>query len=176
MANPTMTLISSQTLGGTTASVTFSSIPSTYNDLKLVISARGDSVSGYTTFFTIKLNGDTGTNYSDTFIQGNSSAILSSHHSSVTSDQDSVFDNANATASTFGSTEIYIPNYNSTGSKPYFNINVTENNLASAGTAYVQAEASLYRGASGISSITLTPSSGNFVQYSNFYLYGIKNS
>ena len=176
MANPTMTLISSQTLGGTTASVTFSSIPSTYNDLKLVVSARGD---GSATFGVInfKLNGDTANNYSITWIQSNSSSSVgSSRVSNTYPDNNMELTESSATANTFGSLEIYIPNYNSTGSKPFFDMGVTENNLATAGAAAIESGAHLYRGTSGISSITLTPSSGNFVQYSSFYLYGIKNS
>ena len=175
MANPTMTLISSQTLGGTTASVTFSSIPSTYNDLKLVVSARGDSISNWVKF-NLNLNSDTATNYSDTNLVGNSSAATTSRQTSVTVDGSIAMSAATATASTFGSTEIYFPNYNSTGSKPFFDIDVTEHNGVVATNVQTQAIAHLYRGASGISSITLTPASGNFVQYSDFYLYGIKNS
>jgi hypothetical protein len=175
MANPTMTLISSQTLGGTTASVTFSSIPSTYNDLKLVVSARGDTAA-YPVAINLKLNSDTATNYSYTNLLGNSSTVLSTRASSQTVDAISNVDGASATASTFGAWEIYIPNYTSTGSKPFFGIDVVETNDTTAAHAEIQANAHLYRGASGISSITLTPSSGNFVQYSTFTLYGIKNS
>ena len=175
MANATMILISSQTLGGTTASVTFSSIPSTYNDLKLVCSMRGD-VSALLGAVKVAFNGDSATNYSYTNLLGNSSVVSSKRTTSATSDLIINQDDATATANTFGSCEIYIPNYNSTGSKPWFNIDVTEDNAATVNSADIQANAHLYRGTSGISSITLTPSSGNFVQYSDFYLYGIKNS
>lgn len=175
MANPTMTLISSQTLGGTTASVTFSSIPSTYNDLKLVISARGDTAQVFVNL-VLNFNGDTATNYSYSVLTGNSSATGSSRLSSQTLDGSAYFDGANPTASTFGSCEIYIPNYNSTGSRQFFNIDVLENNSASVTNAYIQTAAHLYRGGSAITSIALKSFTGNFVQYSNFYLYGIKNS
>ena len=175
MANPTMTLISSQTLGGTTASVTFSSIPSTYNDLKLVVSARGDAAA-YPVAINLKLNSDTATNYSYTNLLGNSSAASSTRATSQTVDAIPNVDGASATASTFGAWEIYIPNYTSTGSKPFFGIDAVETNDGTAAHAEIQANAHLYRGGSGISSITLTPSSGNFVQYSTFTLYGLKNS
>ena len=175
MANPTMTLISSQTLGGTTASVTFASIPSTYNDLKLVVSARGDTAA-YPVAINMKINSDTTSKYSYTHLLGNSSAASSTRASSQTVDAIPNVDGASATASTFGSWEIYIPNYTSTGSKPFFGIDVVETNDATAAHAEIQANAHLYRGASGISSIKLTPSSRNFVQYSTFTLYGIKNS
>ena len=175
MANPTMTLISSQTLGGTTASVTFSSIPSTYNDLKLVCSARGDTAA-YPVAINLKLNSDTATNYSYTNLLGNSSAVSSTRASSQTVDAISNMEGSSATASTFGSWELYFPNYTSTGSKPFFGIDVIETNDATAAHAEIQANAHLYRGASAISSIVLTPASGNFVANSTFYLYGISNS
>ena len=176
MASATMTLISSQTLGGTTASVTFSSIPSTYNDLKLVVSARGDMASTANIGIGVKFNGDSATNYSYTQLYGNSSVAGSPRASSQTSDISMLMDGPTATTSTFGSLEMYIPNYNSTGSKPWFDIDVQENNSITANAAYIETIAHLYRGSSGISSITLTPQSGNFVANSNFYLYGIKNS
>lgn len=175
MANPTMTLISSQTLGGSTASVTFSSIPSTYNDLKLVVSARGDTAA-FPVAINLKINGDTGTNYSYTNLLGNSSVTSSTRSTSATVDAIPNIDGASATASTFGAWEMYFPNYNSTGSKPFFGIDVNETNDTTAGHANIQVNAHLYRGGSGITSIVLTPSSGNFVQYSDFYLYGIKNA
>ena len=175
MANPTMTLISSQTLGGTTASVTFSSIPSTYNDLKLVVSARGDAAASNQTVY-LKLNGDTATNYSWTYLLAQSTTPQSGRGTSQTVDSNGGMDAASQTASTFGAWELYFPNYNSTGSKPYLGILVAENNATTSSTWLVGATASLYRGSSGISSITLTPLSGNFVQFSDFYLYGVKNS
>lgn len=57
-----LTLISSQTLGTAAASVTFSSIPGTYTDLILSITARGD-VSSTTINPGLQFNGDTGNNY-----------------------------------------------------------------------------------------------------------------
>lgn len=169
-----MTLISSQTLGGTTASVTFSSIPTSYNDLKLVVSARGDTAA-VEVQIAIKLNGDSGTNYSTTGFDGNSNTVSSYRGSNATS-INFFQDASTATASVFGYTEIYFPNYNSTGSKPFYIADLSENNSALASNQFIDTSANLYRGASGITSITLTPASGNFVQYSNFYLYGIKNS
>jgi len=143
--------------------------------LKLVASARGDTAI-IVASVNLKINGDTATNYSATYLQGNSSTAASGRTSSSTADGTMSEDGANATASTFGAMELYFPNYNSTGSKPFFDIDITEHNSASGGFSLINTGSHLYRGASGITSITLTPSSGNFVQYSNFYLYGIKNS
>lgn len=59
------TQISSQTLSSNSATVTFSSIPSTYRDIFLVMNARGTS----NTNVWIRLNGDTGTNYPNLFLE-----------------------------------------------------------------------------------------------------------
>jgi hypothetical protein len=65
--------IATTTLGSANSTITFSSIPSTYTDLKLVITlttTAGDDVH-------FRLNGDTGTNYSNTNIYGNGTSVLS---------------------------------------------------------------------------------------------------
>ena len=175
MANPTMTLISSQTLGGTTASVTFSSIPSTYNDLKLVYSARTDATPNVYSYNYVTFNNDTTTKYSATVLQGNGGSASSSRETNATDsgNNDPVINSSGGLANTFSTSEIYIPNYNSTGTKPFTLFSAQE---ANSSTAYMTFEAEQYRGTSGISSIKLTPSLANFVQYSDFYLYGIKNS
>ena len=59
--------IQSTTLGSATSSITFSSIPSTYTDLRLVLTA---TVSSAGQAMRIRLNGDTGVNYSFSGIAG----------------------------------------------------------------------------------------------------------
>ena len=170
-----MTLISSQTLGGTTASVTFASIPSTYNDLKLVYSARTDQTPNVYSYHYVTFNSDTTTKYSATYLYGNGGSVGSLRETNATDsgNNDPIINSSGGLANTFSTSEIYIPNYNSVGTKPFILLSVQE---ANSSTAYIYFEAEQYRGTSGISSIKLTPSSGNFVQYSDFYLYGIKNS
>lgn len=71
--------IATQTLGSAAASVTFSSIPSAYTDLVLVmefsLNAANDSVF-------IRFNGDTATNYSDTALSGNGTSAVSGRDTS----------------------------------------------------------------------------------------------
>jgi hypothetical protein len=61
-AGNTYVAIAEQTLGTAAASVTFSSIPGTYTDLVLVISAQDTTNNS----FALICNSDTGTNYSRT--------------------------------------------------------------------------------------------------------------
>lgn len=62
----TYTPINSTTLTTDTSSVTFSSIPATYTDLIAVIQSRVASAT--IDYFSVRFNGDTGSNYSFTFM------------------------------------------------------------------------------------------------------------
>jgi hypothetical protein len=75
-----------------------------------------------------------------------------------------------ATANTFASTEIYIPNYTSTTSKSVSIDGVTENN---ATTSYQTFTAGLSTLSTAITSVSFGLGAGNFVQYSTFSLYGL---
>ena len=169
MANPTMTLIASNTVGsGGVSSVTFSSIPSTYTDLKVVMSLRTNSAANYDNF-TMSINSST---TSFTFIQiyGSGSAASSyAYTGGIIADIDA----ANNTVSTFSNLDIYIPNYTAANNKSYSVDSVQENN---ATLAYAEMLAGLWSNTSAITSLTFTSNNGSFVQYSTFYLYGISNS
>jgi len=169
----TYTLISSNVLSSTAASVTFSSIPATYTDLVLRISSRNSSTGDFQHW--INFNSDTGTTYSATWMYGTGAAANST----------SVFDNIrlragyidsdSTTSNTFCSTEIYIPNYTVSASKPISVFGATENNAASDRTL-ISAWATLWRNNATISTIAIAASSGNYVLGSSFYLYGISNA
>lgn len=173
MAN-TYTLISSNVLGSSAASVTFTSIPSTYTDLVLRVSARADAGLNLRGM-NITFNSDTATNYSATWLVGDGAAATSSRESSVTSLKRGVDANGNSsTANTFSSVEIYIPSYTVSINKPISSFSTTENNST---TAYATASANLWRNSATISSIQISVvTSGNFVSGSSFYLYGIKKN
>lgn len=174
MPTPTYTLIASNTLSASAASVTFSSIPSTYTDLVLRVSMRHDSAA---TLFNIdvRFNGDTATNYSRTFLTGDGASPSSSRNTSSAFARILMADAATATANTFASGEIYIPNYTASTNKPLSSFNAQEDNST---TAYITANAALWQNTAAINQISIFPatSSGNFVAGSSFYLYGLKNS
>lgn len=171
----TYTLISSNVLGSSATSVTFSSITSTYTDLVVLASIRTDRGSAIATDnIRLTLNGDSSTIYSSTGISGNGSTANSFRTSATAGSIVGAADASGATANTFASYELYLPNYTSTVNKQMSNLMMQENNLSEA---YIQNFATLYRNTSAISSITLTPVVGpNLIAGSSFYLYGIKNS
>jgi hypothetical protein len=70
---PTYEPIATTTLGTAAASITFSSIPATYTDLRLVVVAKAVSAST----LDVRFNNDSGTNYSKTEISGDGSSAVS---------------------------------------------------------------------------------------------------
>lgn len=169
MAN-TYTLIASSTVGaGGAASITFSSIPADYTDLKIVASIRG-SISATGEVILLSINTSI-SNFSSRYLQGDGASAASGTFDRFAGN----FPAATSTANTFGNTEIYIPNYTSTNAKSYSTDTVTENN---ASTAYATLIAGLWNPSTqaAINRIDLNAANGNFVQYSTAYLYGIKNS
>lgn len=156
------TLIASQVLSASAASVTFSSIPQTYKSLKLIVSARNDNTTSYA---TITFNSSS-TSYSGRYLLGNGASASSG---TVSANNAGDVDVSTNTASTFGSLSIDIPNYSGSTNKAFSIDVVTETNGA---TAYQEMWANLWSNTSAISSIVLA-SATNFVAGSSFYLYGI---
>ena len=155
---------------GTTATITFSSIPSTYTDLVIRTSARSASVSA-SDQINIVFNGDTATNYSMTQVYGNNSAAASFRTTSATQGRINYIDVSGQTANTFGIGDIYIPNYANTTTKQVLGLSASESNDTT--TSFIAGIGALYRGTSAISSITLQSAGSNYVSGSRFDLYGI---
>jgi hypothetical protein len=168
MAN-TYELIEAKTLGSAAVSVEFTSIPATYTDLILLTSTRGTRAGNTNDDFTIQFNGIT-TGYSSTAVEGYGSSAASYSTTSIIINSVG----PNSTASTFSNGSIYIPNYTSANYKSVSVDSVAENN-ATAATASLSA--GLWSNTAAITSIKLQSRyTSDFVQYSSFYLYGIKNS
>jgi hypothetical protein len=183
----TYTLIESATVGsGGVAAVTFGTggtIPQTYTDLRILMTAR------------LVANGDTFGNVLISFNGGPSGAVSSSQFlvggagSSVgnvsNAGQTAITNNYGivgsiATASVFSVNDIYIPSYTST-TKPKFVLgdNVGENNDASEGRRNLLHGVWNPATQAAITSIVLTANynpSELFAQHSTFYLYGIKKN
>jgi len=165
----TFTLIASSTVGsGGAATIDFSSIPSTYTDLVLKISGRLN-YAATAVGLQFSFNGQAaGTSITGKTIQGAGSGTPASYSAWQPN-----IDAASATANTFASVDIYIPNYTSSNNKSASSDSVQEDN---ATTAYAEMHAALWSNTSAINRITITPNSGSFVQYSTAYLYGIVSS
>ena len=176
MANPTMTLIGSPiTVGsGGASSVTFSSIPNTYTDLCILLSLRNNRTGFDRSTTTMRLNGDTGSNYSTRTVYAADGSV-GSDSTSGTYGTIGNSNSANNNANTFTPFTIYIPNYAGSNAKS-FSVDYAQESTTT--TWVVQMVAGLWNQTSAITSITLGDLviSSSFVQYSTFYLYGINNS
>jgi hypothetical protein len=159
-AGSTYTPIATTTLGSTTASYTFSSIPGTYTDLILVGLAK-NTVAGDN--FVYNINGAT-SGYSGTRIIGNGSSATSGRTSNFPV----------ALAGNIG-TEwtnfiTHFMNYSNTNTNKTF---ITRCNNAATET---QAAVNLYQSTSAITSIKLSMSDQSFTTGSTFTLYGIASA
>jgi hypothetical protein len=165
----TFSLIQAVTVGaGGAASIDFTSIPSTYTDLVLKLSARATSTN-----IDLKMNFNSiTTGYSRRNLNGNGSTVSSSSASDAWIGP---IDGSGQAANIFGNTEIYITNYAGSTNKSYSIDSIVEDN---ASLAYATFIAGLWSNTAAITSISLSAlsSSLTFAQYSTAYLYGIVKS
>jgi len=150
------------------SSVTFSGIPQTgYTDLVVKFSARSSRTS-LASPMRLYPNGSS-TGITLRFVQGDGGAADSGTESAFSAFSGET-SGASSTASTFGSHEIYIPNYTSSNYKSFSIDSVSENNATGA---FAQLFANLWSNSAAITSLQILDGLGNFVQYSTFYLYGV---
>lgn len=172
-----MTLITSVTVGsGGAASVTLpatGTIPQTYTDLKVVMSARSTANTGSEGYdATISFNGTTA-NRSTRVLRGDGSLVSSNTISDPTDFRLlRAMEPNNYTSSVFSNVEIYIPNYTGSNYKSFSVDAVLENNATATGMSLI---AGLWSDTAAITTITLGGFGGNLVEGSTFYLYGISN-
>jgi hypothetical protein len=162
-AGSTYTPIATTTGSGSSSSVTFSSIPSTYTDLVLIVNGATTTSTGNP---RLRFNGDTGSNYSDTNIFGSGPTAGSYRNSNGTSIQAIATVYFNTTYNT--NLIINIMNYaNSTTYK-------TVLSRASKALEGCDAVVGLWRSTAAIDSLTFFTASGlNISSTSTFTLYGI---
>jgi hypothetical protein len=169
----TYTLIASNVLTTTTASVAFSAIPATFTDLVLKYSARCNRAT-FTNQMGVQINAITGSS-SNTYINGDGSGASSSRDTGLTSNRLGLAPGTDQTANTFNSGEVYFSNYAGSTNKPSSGFNASENNTAST-QVFLDVFAGLLSNTAAISSLTISLTASSFVSGSSFYLYGIKNS
>jgi len=156
--------IADVTVGSPVTDVTFSSIPSGYTDLKLVVSARTNGTG--TPAIGFYFNGSNA-NWTGRGLEGSGSTAYSF---SSTSSNTFTLNTTSQTANTFASGEFYVPNYTSSNNKSVSVDGVMENN---ATAAYASILAQLWSSTAAVTSITIVPSSGSFATNTTATLYGV---
>lgn len=163
MATSTEIAIATTTLGTAASTITFSSIPSTYTDLRLIFITT-TSINGAN--INLRFNSDTGTNYSSTWLEGNGTSASSYR---ATNDTRFQLTNGAGTTTIPSFTILDIFNYaGSTYKTALDNVSGDTN-----GSGYVFRSVQMWRSTSAINRIDLTPTSGNFNAGTTATLYGI---
>lgn len=170
----TMNLIAKQTVGADgAASVTFSNIPQTYTDIKVVYSARCSDTTNNWNVLIGYFNADsTSSNY-----PGATTYAFSSATGATTVNKwFGYLPNASGWfGGAFGNGEFYVPNYSVNGVAKTANIeSAAEGN--STTLVPMQLTVTRWTGTAPITTITLSCDTGSFLENSTFYLYGISNS
>ena len=148
--------IATTTLGSSSSSVTFSSISGSYTDLVIVFSGTSTGLAG----INIQFNGDTGSNYSRTIINGDGSTASSSRETSQAAST------LGLSSTTQSDSTFHVFNYANTTT--YKTVVARANVTASL----VRAGVGTWRSTAAITSVTL--SFPTFNTGSTFSLYGIK--
>jgi hypothetical protein len=166
-AGSTYTPIATTTLANsTTASYTFSSIPSTYTDLILIgagqLTVNGEGLG-------VRFNADSGSNYSFTYLSGNGTSAASGRQTGTTyatSNWNTGFSN-----STDNNTIFHIQNY--ANSTTYKTVLARSNNAAGSSNPGTETVVNLWRNTSAITSILVKANTGYFTTGFTWTLYGI---
>jgi hypothetical protein len=162
----TYTELLKTTVSTTTNTVSFTSIPQTYTDLRLVIAA-GETGGGNGGFITFNNDGGTGSLYSFTRMVGDGSSASSARGTNRNTNT-WVLGNGIAVPTTpTDVATIDIMNYSNTTT---FKTSLARENNAAGGTV---ANVILWRNTAAINRIDITYSAANFAVGSTFSLYGI---
>jgi len=154
------------------ATITFSSISASYTDLRLVVIGGTTRPASSDTLY-IRVNGDTGSNYSQTLLHGSGTAAYSNRSSNTTS----LFDDGSyirLVGTTYGLDSTLFIDFMNYANTTTYKTALLRNGSASFSLPGVNAAVGLWRSTSAINSISLEGQTvSNFAIGSTFSLYGI---
>jgi hypothetical protein len=153
------------------STISFTSIPQTYKHLQLRLIARGGSGSSNDSYMNLTFNSVGSSVYSAHQLYGDGSSSLANAFSSQSVIYTNRIAGGSTNASTFGTVVMDILDYASTSK--YKTVR-TLGGWDANGSGRIALSSGLYQQTTAITSLTLTPEAGNFPQYSQFALFGIK--
>lgn len=168
--------IATTTLGSSAASITFSSIPGTYTDLRLVLV----SVTNAGSNLALRFNGDSGANYSGFFLVGQGSPSISYQRNI---DSTYFYIANNTTASTFSNrpridiVDIFSYSNTSVNTSALFST-ANEINHSTASINGVEIGAGSWKNTSAVTSIQILSNNGalTFSSGTTATLFGIQKA
>lgn len=165
--SPNMKLIQAITVGsGGAANIEFTSIPQSYTDLCILVSARSSYV-GTGDYLLVNFNNSSINNSSRTVGAYGPSSTFSGSETLLIN----ILPSSGSTTNTFGNNEIYISNYTSSN---YKSLNIEggfESNSSS--NWFLFSTSGVWSNSSAINSVKLFLLDGSFIQNSTAYLYGV---
>jgi len=168
--------IATATVTGSSATITFSSIPSPYKHLQLRILARGTANGGADPLILfMRANSDTGSNYANHRLVGNGSTVTAGGSASETRMQPAIYADSGYPANVYGAIIIDIHDYSSTTkNKTVRSISGVDDNLGTVNSR-LNLRSDLWMNTAAITTLTLENNGGdNFNSNSTFALNGIK--
>jgi hypothetical protein len=165
-------LLGSSTLGGTAASVSFSSISQSWNHLLVLGYARGDTAATFIDLI-MRFNSDSGANYDRQYLVGSAAGASAGENFATTGVSPATVSAASAAANLFGGFSIWIPFYTSTANNKTAVCEWGHKFGTSSGNIVIGTSAFFWRSNSAITDVLLAPNTGSFVAGSRFSLYGM---
>lgn len=157
----TYTPIATNTLSSNTAGITFSNLPQGYTDLALIV--NGTTAGSGWVGLQIQVNGDTGSNYSTTYLYGDGSSAGSGRESNATSSNSGAISNSKISPNIF-----QFQNYSNTTTYKTW---LCRGNPVDG---WVKAAVGLWRNTSAINSIKVFHTSDSLASGTIITIYGIK--
>jgi hypothetical protein len=153
---------------GSTATITFSSIPSTYTHLQVRVLAR---VAAGGEDLTLRFNGDTGTNYTRHRLTGNGSTAAASGSTSTTGITTLGSAGMPTTANIYAVTIIDVLDYANTNKYKTARMLSGQDSNGSGGVDFTSG---VWMNTAAVTSLTIYANSSNFPTAASFALYGVK--
>jgi hypothetical protein len=159
--------IATTTLGANTTTISFTSIPSTYTDLRVIYTFIRGANAGSEVF--LRFNTDTATNYSDISLYGDGTSAASYRNTSAT--KILVNDSQGSATPSLGTIDVF--SYAGSTNKTVLSTLSSDRN----GSGWAQRGVGLWRSTAAITSVQLTCGQTNgWGVGSTATLYGIKNA
>lgn len=156
---------------GSSGTITFSSIPSTFKHLQIRAIGR-DTTAATTRSIDVRVNSDTGSNYARHLLNGNGTAVSATGADTVSAMDFGLVTGASAAANTMGVLIVDVLDYASTSKYKTFRVFNGEDRNG-AGNIYINS--GLWMSTSAITSISFIVSTA-WTTSTTFALYGIKEA
>jgi hypothetical protein len=161
--------IAQTTLGATATAITFSSLPTTYTHLRLVVVGKNDQAT-VSQDVGLQFNGDTATNYSLVRMEGNGSTASSLRSTAGAYARIGYL--PGSSVSNPGMVTFDVCNYGSSIFKTSLAVSVNDQN----GSGIVARGVGAWRSTAAITSVSVIGGAGSFTVGTVATLYGIKRA